>query len=98
MFVSQGESEKLVTSDDDFFTDVTKKHTTRYYTSGIDPKSTMSGIMIYHEQRDVHITFLRLFNTKHNSFHTTSKLNVSESSASVVEFSNFWPDGISCRK
>jgi len=94
----KGETENLVTTNDDFFTGVTKKRTARYYISGIDPKSTRSGIITYLEQRDVHVTFLRLFNTKHNSYRIAAKLNVSESSASTVESHNFWPSGISCRK
>ena len=94
----KGETENLFTTNDDFFTGVTKKRTARYYVSGIDPKSTRSGIITYLEQRDVHVTFLRLFNTKHNSYRTAAKLNVSESSASIVESPNFWPNGISCRK
>jgi hypothetical protein len=85
----KGETENLFTTNDDFFTGVTKKRTARYYVSGIDPKSTRSGIITYLEQRDVHVTFLRLFNTKHNSYRTAAKLNVSESSASIVESPNF---------
>ena len=72
----KGETENLFTTNDDFFTGVTKKRTARYYVSGIDPKSTRSGIITYLEQRDVHVTFLRLFNTKHNLYRTAAKLNV----------------------
>jgi hypothetical protein len=56
----KGETGNIVTTNDDFFTCVTKKRAARYYVSGIDPKSTRSGIITYLEQRDVHVTFLRL--------------------------------------
>ena len=41
----KGETQNIVTTNDDFFTGVTKKRTARYYVFGIDPKSTMSDII-----------------------------------------------------
>ncbi|VDI54683.1 Hypothetical predicted protein [Mytilus galloprovincialis] len=80
-------------SDENFFTGVKRKRTARYYLSGINPKSTRSGILAYLEKENVHVTYLRLFNTKHSAQRVSAKLNVVENCADYVESHNFWPDG-----
>lgn len=94
-----GETEKRIASDGDFFTGVTKNvQPDIIYLEFIQNLQLRSGISTYREQSDVHVTFLRLFNTKHNLYHAISKLNVSKSSGSIVEFYNFWHSGISCMR
>ncbi|CAG2248803.1 unnamed protein product [Mytilus edulis] len=85
-------------SDENFFTGVKRKRTARYYLSGINPKSTRSGILAYLEKENVHVTYLRLFNPKHSAQRVSAKLNVVENCADYVEAHNFWPDGVQCRK
>ncbi|CAC5405418.1 unnamed protein product [Mytilus coruscus] len=85
-------------SDENFFTGVKRKRTARYYLSGINPKSTRSGILAYLEKVNVHVTYLRLFNPKHSAQRLSAKLNVVENCADSIESHNFWPDGVQCRK
>ncbi|CAC5395586.1 unnamed protein product [Mytilus coruscus] len=61
-------------SDENFFTGVKKKRTGRYYLSGINPKSTRSGILAYLEKVNVHVTYLRLFNPKHSAQRVSANL------------------------
>lgn len=85
-------------TDEEFFTGVSRKKTARFYMSGINAKSTRNGIWSYLTKRGVHVTYLRLFNTKNNARVISAKLNVSTSSADLVESSDFWPKGVHCRE
>ncbi|CAG2226563.1 unnamed protein product [Mytilus edulis] len=94
----EGVTSNVETTNENFFTDVTKNRTSRYYLSGIDSKSTQGGILSYLETKDVHVTYLRLFSTRNNDRRISAKLNIAENCAEIVETENFWPKGVYCRK
>ncbi|CAC5396962.1 unnamed protein product [Mytilus coruscus] len=94
----QGSTAAVQSTDDNFFTGVTRKRSTRYYLSGIDSKSTRSGIMSYLESRNVQVTYLRLFQSRNSSRYMSAKLNVAENCANIVESENFWPINVYCRR
>ena len=85
-------------TDEDLFTGVTRKRTARYYLSGINSKSTRTGIVKYLEQRGVHVTYLRLFNSSNYSRFISAKLNISDDCKHLIDTENFWPIGVHCRK
>ncbi|CAG2220218.1 unnamed protein product [Mytilus edulis] len=93
----QGATAAVQSTDDNFFTGVSRKRSARYYLSGIDSKSTRSGIMTYLESRDVQVTYLRLFQSRNSLRYVSAKLNVSENCANIIEGENFWPIGVRCR-
>ncbi|CAG2223403.1 unnamed protein product [Mytilus edulis] len=94
----EGVTSHVETTNENFFTGVTKNRTARYYLSGIDSKSTRAGILSYLETKNVHVTYLRLFSTRNNDRRISAKLNIAENCAEIVETENFWPKGVYCRK
>ncbi|VDH93289.1 Hypothetical predicted protein [Mytilus galloprovincialis] len=92
-----GSTAAVQSTDDNFFTGVSRKRSARYYLSGIDSKSTRSGIMTYLESRNVQVTYLRLFQSRNSLRYVSAKLNVSEQCANIIEGENFWPSGVHCR-
>ena len=54
-------NEHTVSDPNYVFIGVTRKWTSRYHLSGIDPKSTRYGIISFLEKRNVQVTYFRLF-------------------------------------
>ncbi|CAC5372012.1 unnamed protein product [Mytilus coruscus] len=95
----QGNTEEIKPLNKDIFVGVTpRKRSSRYYLSGIDNKSTRSGILQFLEVKGVNSTFLQLFHGKYNYSRISAKLNVTEESASIIETEAFWPAGVRCRR
>ena len=91
-------TEETKTVSEDYFTGVTRNRTARYYLSGIDPKSSRSGIISYLNKKNVHVTYLKLFNTGNTKRRISANINVSKNCESIVELDGFWPEGVFCRK
>ncbi|CAG2250537.1 unnamed protein product [Mytilus edulis] len=95
----QGNTEEIKPSNENFFVGVTpRKRSARYYLSGIDNRSTRSGILQFLEVKGVNTTFIQLFHGKYNYSRISAKLNVTEESASIIETDEFWPAGVRCRR
>lgn len=84
--------------EDDVFTGVTYKKSSRYYISGISKESTRYGIENYIERKGVKVSHLVLFKPKYGGPFLSAKVNVSPQFADTVESSHFWPDGVKCRR
>lgn len=93
-----GATSEIKSVDENFFTGVTRKRTARYYLSGIDARSTHSGLKHYLESRNIHVTYLKLFSRRENARSISAKLNVAAQCADEIEADGFWLDGIYCRR
>ncbi|CAC5398849.1 unnamed protein product [Mytilus coruscus] len=95
----QVNTEEIKPLNKDIFVGVTqRKRSARYYLSGIDNKSTRSGILQFLDVKGVNSTFLQLYHGKYNYSRISAKLNVTEESASIIETEAFWPAGVRCRR
>jgi hypothetical protein len=87
----QDNTEEIKLVDSDVFVGVSqRKRSARFYLSGIDNKSTRSGILQFLEMKNVKNTFLQLFYGKYNSSRISAKLNVPVDCASIIETDAFW--------
>lgn len=93
-----GVTETLDTPYENTFIGVTRNRTARYYLSGIDYRSTRSGILHFLETKGVTVTYLQIFKSKGNTQFITAKINVKSSDAEFVVNKNFWPKGVKCRQ
>lgn len=92
------QNSKTTTRKEDVFVGVTYRKTARYYLSGIGRESSRSGIANYIESKGVKITHLMLFQPKYNQSRLSAKINVPLEFDHIIESSNFWPEGVRCRK
>lgn len=82
----------------DIFLGVTYKKSARYFLSGVNKDSTHDGIKQFLESKGVHVTHLALFKPKGRFSVRTAKINVSPQYSNAMESTDFWPEGVRCRK
>lgn len=84
--------------EENIFIGVTYRKTARYYLSGIDKKSTKSGIANFIECKGVKTTHLMLFTPKYYRSRLSAKVNIPLEFVKTVEAPDFWPEGVRCRR
>jgi hypothetical protein len=94
----QRTTEDIKSTNDDFFVEVSRKRSARFSLSGIDSKSTRTGILRYLELKVVKAMFLQLFHGRYSSSRLSAKLNIKDESAEIIESENFWPECVQCSR
>ncbi|VDH98386.1 Hypothetical predicted protein [Mytilus galloprovincialis] len=77
------------------FTGVSRKRTSRFYITNIDPSSSKEGLLSYAKQRGVNITHVILFKPRKGRI--SGRINVTMESKALLQNSEFWPNNIICR-
>lgn len=80
-------------NEEECFSGVKRRQTVRYYLSGINSNSTRQGIVTYLENRNVHVTYLKIFSKRDRQRFLTAKLNIDETCVNIINERNFWPTG-----
>ncbi|CAG2200520.1 unnamed protein product [Mytilus edulis] len=81
--------------ENDNFTGVSRKRTSRFYITNIDPSSSKEGLLSYAKQRGVNITHVILFKPRKGRI--SGRINVTMESKPLLQNSEFWPNNIICR-
>ncbi|KAK3104967.1 hypothetical protein FSP39_014230 [Pinctada imbricata] len=89
---------RWINDPENMFAGVQRKRSARFFLSGIDNRSTKSGILSYIESKGVRVTHMILFNARTERSPLTAKINVPLQHASLIEPGRFWPKGVRCRR